>query len=974
MITINKKYQVSYAGNGTLTYIATSDTCITIVNPTGTITDGTIELELTLADQDCSGDIVINVTESECNRVYSITSTIASPCTNFEASISSNELVFTALPLNGTAPYTYDWTYNTQTFNEQSSGEDGVLELVYSNNNISSNVSVTITDANGCTATASEIITLCEPTIRDMYSNTSCLEGNPDYFVTSTLITIDQLTNCTLDYSTLDINFPDANWTLVNNNDGTFFIYAKNSLVEQEYTFTSSIVTTQGIRSNLANVVINYEECLISGILEVDNFSFTLPNNYGASYVVGNNIQSTQAIDPATFQWQPITGQTAIGNTITGVYGSATLVGNKTIQYTPNASTHSAVDESFSFQVESLVGSFLSNVGTFTYIYPNTTPQGTLVSDTGCLSDTNVTVDLLANATGSIDSSTFEELSSTGSISYLGTPNGVYTFLTDPNQAIDTTIITYQVKDTIGNTLPQATYTITATPHGSVDLGIFNSTTVNLVPYTPTTQDPGNPAVLNLATVNAVAIPTDGTYTVFENYNVSGCTSQRSITFQTVNPTIAAASVLIDTDATQDGRFDITLTAGLNNVALNNGQEITVRAIRNGVTLASANLIVGNDLTGTNNDTNWGTNFAPYFDLVTLDGTTLQTGQVLSFRKRTWALDNGYAGVNEGQDLTFEFEYTVDGVNSGTANTTLSKVYEGQFYQPTVNTSSASGAFLYCQAEGSTTSKSGGIFRKDLFDASTLQIFDGTQWINSTGFANGVAGNVANNMYTDHPTDTTLSTVCLDDTSEIEPAGIRLNTTNSSDVVANIAGVTLTAKGIVSDVRTVVSRTSINAFVQTSNTFNVTLEESFLHLHNVSNAVIGEPDISDDCPLNMTSATIYIANASGLNQDPKLGTVVNSQVPPDARFNSAGTIVGNIGNVGNTYTNMSNYTFPSEGVFKVRSEFVRGNDYNCPGGDCNTIDWDIALGNCSGDAGTGADVDPNEPTSYQEALYVIGSY
>ncbi len=972
MIQVTKTYNFNISNDATITYVVTVDNaCIVVDNPTGTIDDtGVLVLTYTLSDSNCFGTATITATESVCNKQYTFISSIDSPCGSMSVNIQEADTTFTALVTGGQAPYSYTWSYPTNIFNEISNGDDGILVLEYGESVVDSEIRVFVTDVNGCSTNTTITHNVPNILVEDIVLNTTCApvqgDTNSPFPVITNNFEIIAVTGNELDLSTVDFNLPNSNWLIVQS--GTRFNFLiTNNIDVGTYTIPYSVKDVNGLMAS-ANIIVNYTKC------NVDNTTFTVSDysySYSSTFAINDtNIHvpiSTNAYDIRTLVWMPIGTQTSNTLTITGQYGEVTLLANNTLQHTiTNATTN--VAETFKAQLTDIFGN--TDTFTLTYIYPDTTPQAVLNNDEVCLTGNVETIDVFANDTGNINQSTFQILSiSSNLLQFSSNGQGTLTFPVI-DYGTNTFSIQYQAQDNLGNILAPATITVVSLPSGSTDLGIINATTIDLSGFNITAQDAGNPATLDLiSNPTAINIPVDGEYTLFEDFTSGSCTSQRTVTFTAVNTIIATSNTLIDTDATQDGRFDINLTASCNNAELSNGQEIQVRVLDGTSQLASATLLVGNSLTSVQSDVNWTTNIAPYFDTTTLNAATLLTGQDLVFRKRNWAIANGYAGVGQGIDLTFEFEFTKQGIDSGTASTTLTRVYEGQYYGVEVGTSSQSGVYSICQAEGSTSSKSGALFSKTLFDENTLQIFDGTNWVNDNGYS--MANPVNNNFFTDHPTNPDLWRVCLNDSSANESIGIRVTTINNPDAIASIEGVVLTSKGIASDVVTITSRTQLSNFVQASSNFIVDVNENFFHLHNISNTVSGEPNVSDDCPINMTDAIIYIANSAGLSQDPKTGTTIISQVPPDARFDSSATIVSNVGNV---YENTSQHVFANEGVYRVRSEFIRGNNYNCPSGDCNNIDWNIVNGNCSGDAGTGADINPNEPTAYQDGLYVIGSY
>jgi hypothetical protein len=104
-----------------------------------------------------AGDYTVTVTDNCPTDKAQVNIHISQPSAALTASISrsnitchdANNGIIDANPAGGTMPYTYKWTKNTQTFDGGSETQSGLSEGTYA---------VTVTDANGCTASSSNTI------------------------------------------------------------------------------------------------------------------------------------------------------------------------------------------------------------------------------------------------------------------------------------------------------------------------------------------------------------------------------------------------------------------------------------------------------------------------------------------------------------------------------------------------------------------------------------------------------------------------------------------------------------------------------------------------------------------------------------------------------------------------------------------------------------------------------------------------
>lgn len=406
--------------------------------------------------------------------------------------------------------------------------------------------------------------------------------------------------------------------------------------------------------------------------------------------------------------------------------------------------------------------------------------------------------------------------------------------------------------------------------------------------------------------------------------------------------------------------------------------------------LAQATLVVGEDITTIDGvsgaTTNWltpTTGFANYIytttpgDGVVLDGATLQTGLTFKFNKRQFAIENGLAGIGEGQAYTITFQPSVPDVqycSSVNFLTQLAVVYEGVNYALTLEGVNSNSIFYdtHCVSTNGTTAIPYGLLDGKYFDINTVEALN-----NSEVWETPDPANI--NLITGTQAPPDLYSICLDDYAPSEPkpttseslvTGIRANSKNNPLLLADVetpAPISVEVKGFV-ELPQIKANTTLRGFASATNmtTFPVVIEERFQHLHNITTGASSW--LSSHCPANMIRAEIFIAAAPGTDQDPLdrgYNYLSNAPNEIDPRFDGA-TYPSTL----TAYTNATQvHTFNSEGVFRYRVEFERGQDcvdfsgqWDNPG--CNTCNG----GNADDVAGGG------EPSAYQECFYVIASY
>lgn len=187
--TVNRSYKITFTKSSGFTYsiVSSKASVTTIVEPTGTVVGNTrtINTVMYLNGLDAYNNNVITVTAIDtltgCTITLTDNLTKLSPCNNLLISIDNpiNTLTYKAVITKGKEPYTYKWNFNSN-FEAIGSITSDTLNLRNIIDVTPFNVSVEVTDANGCKKTQTVSYTSsCKPVILNIIAKNNCttIEG-----------------------------------------------------------------------------------------------------------------------------------------------------------------------------------------------------------------------------------------------------------------------------------------------------------------------------------------------------------------------------------------------------------------------------------------------------------------------------------------------------------------------------------------------------------------------------------------------------------------------------------------------------------------------------------------------------------------------------------------------------------------------------------------------------------------------------
>jgi hypothetical protein len=184
MITKNKTIQITDNGNFPYQYEwILNDVCISVNQLTGNVTSNNPNIfgEFTFTNSDCldAANVQLKLTNSTgCFEIFAVNFNNA--CTNFDISDIQQQQPYTfstSVIAGGTAPFTYNWTYDTDSFNLTYDGGSVIsLDKIIETNQ--EYIYVTVTDSEGCQVSKELLAYACKPEVPNLTINTTCLEDN----------------------------------------------------------------------------------------------------------------------------------------------------------------------------------------------------------------------------------------------------------------------------------------------------------------------------------------------------------------------------------------------------------------------------------------------------------------------------------------------------------------------------------------------------------------------------------------------------------------------------------------------------------------------------------------------------------------------------------------------------------------------------------------------------------------------------
>lgn len=568
MIKKAKTFRISSSDTtvSSIDWIATpSSGCITLDKSSGTITgnNGTITLVLTFTDVNCIENQSLTITTTDNYGCTDFdTYTFVNDC-NVEATISLSNIqdtkyTFQTSVSGGTSPFTYQWTFDPLIFSGSSTSSSITLTLVDSNPPSSTLISVKVVDKNGCSTNNNLEYTFTKPTIQNISAVLTCSTStftecsDTVSFRRSITLPATAYEGKTIDWSTLQFTTNTSNLCITNNNDGTVDIFAKSGATTGVRGIAWTVKDSFGLQADAKNLNVFVPVCTTSDTQIfipdiVTQVADTDPGNI-IRVNLGDYVVNEPRIDWTTFDFVAATGQTKVSPTqLTGLNGAAVL-DNKQIKYTTGTKT-TPVDI-VQFNMDDVDGNALNTTKVYFDAEPTTAPSVTNDSLVVALNTSN-SVDLLANDTGIMDTTSVQVVTAPTKGSYT-INQGVLTYTANAN-LIGSDSLTYTVKNTNGVVSSVATCNITIISAGSsvtsqvCEQGLFNTTT--LIPTRTTggtfSAAPGNPSGSSINSSSGVVTfssATDGIHVFYYTVTSGSVTDVATITLNFVDHTLVSTN------------------------------------------------------------------------------------------------------------------------------------------------------------------------------------------------------------------------------------------------------------------------------------------------------------------------------------------------------------------------------------------------------------------------------------------------
>jgi hypothetical protein len=292
MITITKQITLNPGVGETGPYVYTwsADTpasgCVSFSpSVTGVIANPasqTIQTNISFFNETCLEDTTITLSitynAGECTKVFPIT--LTNPCDDLEIGTITVQTLegyfFSAAPTGGDGPYTYNWYADPTYFAPIGSSTANTFRVGYIGSGqppLSSTVSLTVMDANGCSDTATADFSICALTFDNINKTTVC---NPDA-TSSVLVCLDPIgcARSLVDWDSFNYTASAAGITMTQvapsiactaSGGRRFRIDIASTVTAGNYTISYSASTTNGIISNTATIYLTIPSCAITPV------------------------------------------------------------------------------------------------------------------------------------------------------------------------------------------------------------------------------------------------------------------------------------------------------------------------------------------------------------------------------------------------------------------------------------------------------------------------------------------------------------------------------------------------------------------------------------------------------------------------------------------------------------------------------------------------------------------------------------
>ena len=408
MITVTKTIQIQPGVNnsGPYSYVWTINTpassCVSMSNTSGTIVDPATENitnTFTFFNETCLNDTTVSVTvtynEGKCSTTIDVP--ITNPCSSISlGTIShSSPYVFTIAVTGGTAPYTYNWVYDTSLFNDTSAEQNAetltLTPINSANPTTDFVIGVNVTDANGCQRYTQRQIITCAPSVPTEVVQLQCVSGGDR--VGNICIVPDVCPNTTIDWTTFTLTSHIPNFSVTDLGDscgdGRLFRITANSNVtgNTSYNLTYTVTDSYGATSNEGTLHVSVPNCSSTEPITILNsppVQIDCSYSAGSTYYIGpmdDYVVSDNPVDWSTLLFiDTSTGATTAGPFTTA--GGATVTFNQTTLKFEYVIPAGATSDFFQWTVCDNQGNCaVSTLATIILVCP---PMPTAVNDTLC--------------------------------------------------------------------------------------------------------------------------------------------------------------------------------------------------------------------------------------------------------------------------------------------------------------------------------------------------------------------------------------------------------------------------------------------------------------------------------------------------------------------------------------------------------------------------------------------------------------
>lgn len=430
MITFNniKRYFSSTTDTGPWTYLfydANNTGCVSFSNASGTTASNNATTNVSFTNSLCIEEADIRIRVEGINGCVS-TALIEfeDPCSTFDVSeiTYGSNLQFSVTATGGTAPYTYEWFFDENTFESSNANTNApTLSLLVVEGSllpVSTDVVVKVTDMYGCTDTKTYTHTFCVPVANSSTYALSCLGTTGSAYNAMVFMNVTACTSVAIDWSLTPVfsNVPSGMTITHPYSQGNtaapvnrLIVSTANSVTPGTYSVYYTVKDVNGITSTtgtLTFIVPTCQEGVAVTPITIQNRTIQIDCSVNEGDIV--EIDISNDVQPDTFvDWTSLLFTASGTDQMATVLGLADGYDHVT---TPNV-TYSAVQKKIYYEVPAGSGSdsfqwsiststtpvLVSNGVVYTMLLDCINPP-TAVNDTACvICGEPVEIEILSN-------------------------------------------------------------------------------------------------------------------------------------------------------------------------------------------------------------------------------------------------------------------------------------------------------------------------------------------------------------------------------------------------------------------------------------------------------------------------------------------------------------------------------------------------------------------------------------------------